>query len=153
LLGALIGAGAATITTIVINRNERHKFARERIWDLRREAYTKILSALGPARQIGEHVALNYDDDPHGYDAGKPVRKAMAEFAQHYRAARDYYHGYRLVLSAEFAVAYEKLLSDMLAINDNPNLLPPEQASDVAKCVTAATTKLIEIAQSEIGPG
>jgi hypothetical protein len=110
LTGALIGAGAASITTIIINRNERHKFARERIWDLRREAYSKIISALGPAQQIGEHVARNYNDDPEGYDAGKPVREAMAEFTQHYRAARDFYHGYRLVLSDQFAAAYEGLL-------------------------------------------
>jgi len=150
LAGALIGAGAATITTVTINRNERTKFARERVWDLRREAYTKIISALGPAQQISEHIAQSYDDDPHGYDAGKPVKEAMAEFTKHYRAARDFYYGFRLVLSREFAVAYQKLLDGMRDISDNPNLIPPESASMVAKCVKGATEELIEIAQLEI---
>lgn len=153
LIGAIVGGGISSLTTLLISRSERKKFARERLWDQRREGYSKIISSLVTATNIATHMDEEYSDDPHGYDASERSRQAMAEYIAHMHSARDAFNAYRLVLSASFVEIYETAQRQLKAEAGNPNLVPPEGAEITGTIMKTAVTKLLEQAVSELQEG
>ena len=153
LAGAVVGGGLTSMTTWLIARSERTKFSRERIWDLRREAYMKIMASIIPATRLAEHMKDEYEADPHGYDAGDDVRRATSQYVGHVQAAREAFYINRLVLSEAFAVEFEKLMLDLADINSNPNLLPPELARLTWEQLRPASFALVQLALDEINSG
>ena len=47
LCGVALGSIISTVASFILARTERKKFARDRIWDVRREVYTKIIATMG----------------------------------------------------------------------------------------------------------
>lgn len=140
LIGAIVGGGIASLTALLTSRSERKKFARERLWDQRREGYSKIISSLVTATNIATHMDEEYSDDPHGYDASERSRQAMAEYIAHMHSARDALNAYRLVLSASFVEIYETAQRQLEAEAGNPNLVPPEGAEITGTIMKTALT-------------
>jgi hypothetical protein len=153
LLGAIVGGGITAFTTWLIARTERTKFARERLWDLRREAYTKIIASIVPAARLAKHMHHRYQEDAHGYDASKEVRQATSEYVAHFRAAQDAFHINRLMLSPTFAGAFERMLHKLGEVGSNQNLIPPEAAEIAWQVIEAESRALIKLALDEIDAG
>jgi len=150
LAGAVIGGGISSAATILIARNEREKFRRERSWDLRREAYTTIIGALDRARAIAAHIDDGYDEDPHTWDASEGNRKAQAQMIEFFHAARQAFHANRLVLSKAFVAKYEEM-NRALGEADNQNLIPPESAEMAASAMQRILPEMEELAIRELG--
>jgi len=148
--GAVIGGGISSVTTILVARSEREKYRRERSWDLRREAYTKIIGALDRARAITAHIDDGYDDDPHAWDASEANKKASAQMVEYFHAARIEFHANRLMLSAAFVEQYERMNLE-LGEADNPNLLPPEGAEIAARVMSRIVPAMETLAKEELG--
>lgn len=150
LAGAVIGGGISSLTTILVARGEREKFRRERSWDLKRVAYTKIIGALDRARAITSHIDDGYDDDPHAWDASEANKKAQEQMVEHFHAARIELHANRLVLSSAFVVQYEKMILALGEAN-NPNLIPPESAEIAAEVMNRMVPGMEALAKQELG--
>lgn len=150
LAGAVIGGGISSLTTIVIARGEREKYRQERSWDLRREAYTKIIGALDRARAITAHIGNEYGDDPHGWDASEANRKAQGQMIEHFHIARIEFHASRLMLSPAFVNKYEEM-NQALGEADNPNLIPPESAEMAAQTMKRIVPVMEALAKQELG--
>jgi hypothetical protein len=153
LLGAIVGGGLTSVTTWLIARGERTKFGRERLWDLRREAYTKIIASIVPATRIAKHMEEGYEDNPHEYDASDRLKQALEEFVAHFRAAQEAFHIHRLLLSCDFAQAFEGMLMKLDEVSSNQNLLPPEAARLTSQRLHNDCQMLMELARHEIDAG
>lgn len=153
LLGAIVGGGLTSVTTWLIARSERTKFGRERLWDLRREAYTKIIASIVPATRIAKHMEEGYEDNPHEYDASDRLKQALKEFVAHFRAAQEAFHINRLLLSCGFAEAFEAMLMKLDEVSSNQNLLPPEAAILTSQRLHNDCQNLMELARHEIDAG
>lgn len=150
LAGAVIGGGISSLTAILIARNEREKFRRERSWDLRREAYTVIIGALDHARAITETIDEGYDEDPHAWDASEYHRKAQEQMIQHFHVARNAVHANRLMLSKSFTAKYDEM-NKRLGEADHQNLIPPESAEIAASVMRSIVPELEDLAIRELG--
>lgn len=148
--GAIIGGAISSITTLLVARSEREKYRRERSWDLRREAYTKIIGALDRARAITAHINDQYAEDPHRWDASDENRTAQAQMVEHFHAARNEFHANRLMLSSAFVSAYERMNRE-LGEADNPNLIPPEGAELAAGVMHRTVPAMEALAKKELG--
>ena len=124
VLGGLISSG----TTWLMARSERMKFAREKLWDVRREAYMNVIGSLVQAKRLAKHMADQYDDDPHRYDASDELRRALTQFVDAFGAAQAAFVTNQLMLSTNFIDRFETLLHEVGDVNQNDNLLPPERA-------------------------
>ncbi len=150
LAGALIGGGISSLTSVVIARGEREKYRHERSWDLRREAYTRIIGALDRSRAITAHIADGYNDDPHNWYKSKANENACAQMVEHFHAARSEFHASKLMLSDDFSSLYEQM-NRSLAEVDNPNLAPPERADATAKLMKELVPRMEAMAKRELG--
>ena len=146
--GAVIGGGISSLTTILITRSERQKYRRERSWDLRREAYTKIVGALDRARAIIVHIDERYHDDPHMWDASEANSAAQAQMIEHFHAARMEFHANRLMLSSAFVAQYEAMNRELREAND---LISPESAVVAARVMNRIVPEMEALAKHEIG--
>ncbi len=152
LAGAVIGGGISSTATLLIARNEREKYRRERSWDLRREAYTTIIGSLDRARALTKHIDERYDEDPHTWDASDSNREAQSQMVDHFHTARNAFHANRLVLSKAFVAKYEEM-NRTLGEADNPNLIPPEASEMVASVMQRIVPQMEELAIRELGLG
>jgi hypothetical protein len=150
LAGAVIGGGISSLTTILVARGERKKFRQERSWDIRREAYTKIIGALDRARAITTHISDGYDDEPYAWDASEANKKAQEQMVEHFHAARIEFHANLLMLSSAFVLQYEEM-NRALGEADNPNLIPPESADIAAKIMNHTVPRMEALAKQELG--
>lgn len=150
LAGAIVGGAISSLTALGIARMERKKYARERLWELRREGYTQILASLIPASNIAKHISDEYERNPHGYDASDRMRAAMEQFDENLRASRAAFHSYRLVVSASFADDFIKMEWGLREIAENPNLIPPEAAELMASLLKSTMVATLSQALNEL---
>jgi hypothetical protein len=148
--GVALGTAASSVTTIIITQQERLKFRSERSWDLRREAYTKIVGALDRARAITQYIDDGYDDRPEAWDQAEANRKAQAKMVEFFHAARIEFHASRLMLSAAFVAKYEEMNFGLEEAN-NQNLIPPETAEMAANVMKRLIPEMEELAKRELG--
>ncbi|WP_313809358.1 hypothetical protein [Sphingobium sp.] len=150
LAGAMIGGGISGLTTILVASGEREKYRRERPWELRREAYTKIIGALDRALAITAHINDGYGGDPHSWDASEANAKAQAQMIEHFHIARIEFHANRLMLSPAFVAKYEEM-NQVLGEANNPNLLPPESAGMAVAAMRRVVPDMEALAKQELG--
>jgi gas vesicle protein len=150
--GVVIGGAISSVTTLLINRNERKKFRIDRSWDLRREAYTAIIGALDRARAILDHIDEGYREEPHAYDESEASKNASKQMIEQFHLARMAFHANRLMLSKAFASKYDKLNTELDAAS-SPNLAPPEKAAIASEIATRIVAELEELALIELGVG
>lgn len=148
--GVVVGTAASSITTIIINQQERLKFRRERSWDLRREAYTKIIGSLDRARAITEYIDDGYGDRPEAWDQAEANRKAQGEMVEHFHVARIEFHASKLMLSPAFVAKYDAMNAGLEEAN-NPNLIPPESAELAARMMKQIVPEMELLAKRELG--
>lgn len=150
--GAVIGGGISSVTTILLARGEQKKFRRERSWDLRREAYTKIIGALDRARAICVHIDEGYADNPEAWFASEEKKKADQQMIEFFHTARFEFHANRLMLSSAFVAQYDEM-NFGLGEADNQNLIPPESAEMAADIMKRIVPEMEALAKRELGVG
>lgn len=153
LAGALIGGAISSFTTWRIAVSERHKFARDRLWDLRREAYMNVIGALYQAGRLATHMSERYADDAHAFDESADKKLALKQFGDSFDDAQLAFTRNMLLLSPAFTEAFEKMLRELGQIADNPNLAPPEAADMLAEQMEPKIMLLTAMAQDEIRSG
>jgi hypothetical protein len=150
--GVVIGGAISSVTTLLISRSERRKFRDERSWDLRREAYTRIIGALDRGRAILSHIDQGYQENPHAYDESDACKQATKQMIEYLHVARTAFHANRLVLSKAIVAKYDQLNTELEAASD-PNLLPPQKASVAAEIATRIVSEMETLARDELGVG
>lgn len=153
LVGVVIGGAISGGTTWLVARADRYRFARERTWDLRREAYTDIIAQLMATDSWAKVIDTRYDDDPHTYDASQDIREHTKQFAGYYQEAKAKYTMTRLIISDQFAARFETMMHDLEGIDSNQNLLPPESAKMVYELIHTAMGELMKIGFNETVAG
>jgi hypothetical protein len=150
LVGVVIGGGITALTTWAIAREERNKHKRERIWDLRRDAYMKIVASMVQAARLMEHINENYQSDPHGYDASEDTKQALSEFIESFKDARAVYTSNALLISKLFSEKFENIHDDISIIRANDNLIPPESSNKAWLAIDKGCGELLSIAKAEV---
>jgi hypothetical protein len=155
VLTLILGAGLTLLTTWAIEwrrakaAKERHH--EDRIWDLRRIQYSEIVAHLKKAADVSRRDADGYYDHehgPHGYHGSKESlerpRLAWAAWSE----AKNTFDASRLIVSPEFARAFEAVAVALNAVDEHD--LPPEIAQAQADCFSDGYTRVLRVARSEI---
>ena len=150
LTGTMIGGAVTFLTTWVIARGELTKRKKERIWELRRDAYTKIIGSMTQATRLIEHINENYQSDPHGYDSSDDVKQASTEFSDSFKDARAVFTSNTLLLSSLFSEKFETIHNNVSNVEEDPNLTPPETTDKIWLAMSSGCRELLEIAKAEI---
>ena len=105
--------GVATVVAVVIaNRLSYGRTNKEKVWDLRRQAYGLILSELGAIEQICDTADEYISEDEDRYFDGLD-QKHNKEIAEHMGAIRKRVADDYLILSDAFIALYDELLKEM----------------------------------------
>ena len=136
LSGAVIGAWLAS--------GRAHK---EKVWDLRRQAYGVILSEIAMIDRIMDRVQAMLADDSFRY-FDSPERPANEEkIGDHWTKAAQRFADDYLVLSAEFISIFEKLELDN---SEESNESWPEEQDRFASNIKSARVLLAAQARNEV---
>jgi hypothetical protein len=148
-IGNILTAAATVVAVVIANRLTFSRTNKERLWDLRRQAYGVIVTEFAAMERvyveidgfIGMHGEEAYFRDEQMFDDGKVLAAHMSEANS--RFADDY-----LVLSDQFIQIYEQMLDEIH--NTDPNVAGMEGRKAVSVAVRAARPKLLAQARSEM---
>jgi hypothetical protein len=146
---AIVGALGAIGGVIVANRLTYARSNRERLWDLRRQAYGVILSELAAVEHICDSVDEYVNERSYEeYFNTKSRDRLEAEKAKRMDVVRTRYSNDYLILSEEFIKAYDKFTAD--ASSDPYNDTPPEEHEKFSKGLRENRPRLMALARNEI---
>ncbi len=151
--GTIVGSAVSSVTTILIARAERTKFARERLWETRREAYTTIIATVSAIERHAAQMDYEFSDEAGGenyFRSERFHRQAGAMGEMHKALLREYANN-RLIMSQAMASRFEELIFEIGAINDNPNQTPDEEYSALSDTYAKANHDILSIGQGELG--
>jgi hypothetical protein len=140
--------GVATVVAVVIaNKLSYGRTNKEKVWDLRRQAYGFITSELRAVERIcdiadeyiSEVGAMNYFDGPD--------RKHTAQIHDHMNSIRNRFSDDYLTLSDGFIALYEELTKEMTG--DPNNNLPPDDHDIFCAAIRKYRPLLTSLARSE----
>jgi hypothetical protein len=138
LLGTLIGSW-------LTSGRARH----QKLWDVRREAYSVITSELGAITRVLDIAdAIIAECDLQSYFATAARDRHEAAIHKHCEAARQRFADDYLMLSDTFIARFEKLVVEMDA--DDPNEGWDETHERKARQLRAAKTELTALARQEL---
>jgi hypothetical protein len=134
---------------VIANRLSYVRSGKEKLWDLRRVAYSKILSELGSIEQIcnaaDEYVSELGQD---GYWNDKVRIRHDNKIAQHKKTIENWFSEDYLIFSDKFIAAYNAYIHDMRS--DPHNTLPDDSRDILADAVREHRPLLLELARSEM---
>lgn len=145
--GVIIGGLISSGTTWFIARNERHKFARERTWDLRREAYTKIIGHLVAASSWAKLMNDNYKKGYPNYENSSAASGHGEQFSHFMKEAKKEYTINRLILSNGFAKTFDHMFAALEGIQ--LNIVLPDSAEQTWQLLNQSTDALMAIGLHE----
>lgn len=151
-IGAWINSRNTVSTARALAEIERLKYAQDRLWDFRKEAYTEILARLSEASNAADGLDAGYHHSglhSEEYFVSEE-RKTLEE--KLWEAWRHCWKGFeenRLVVSDDFA---KRLSLTRSALRGSEDMLPPEQASWSSQTLSKAHDELMGIALTEIAP-
>jgi hypothetical protein len=142
--------GLATVVAVVIaNRLTYSRSSKEKIWDLRREAYGVILSELGAVERICDNADEHINE--RGYEEywnSKSRGRDDAEISKHMGIVAGRFSNDYLILSSEFINAYNELTDDMRS--DPHNSLPPDEHDTFSNAIRKHHPLLMALARDEM---
>ena len=150
LIGAVIGGGITSFTTWIIARGERTKHKRERIWDLRRDAYTKIIGSMVQANRLIGHVNKRYQFDAHESDSNVNVKQALNEFIDNFKNARDIFTSNSILISNEFSEKFESIHSKFDEIARDQDTAELNKLHMARAVINGGCRELLSLAKAEI---
>jgi hypothetical protein len=152
LLGALIGGGATLWVAIRTQRTETDRYARQRIWDARKDAYTGIVAGLAALQRQSERIDYNFSDDAGGenFHGSDLYRRSTAALGEMHRDFERTLANGRLMLSESVYEAAAEMLRSIEEIDDDPNQTPPERYEALAAAYKQGAERTLRVAQSEL---
>jgi hypothetical protein len=145
--GSVITAIATMVAVVIANWLSSGHSNKEKLWDLRRQAYGLILSELAEIERICDSADEYIQEDKYRYfetvsqSDNEKVAKHMGAISQ--RIADDY-----LILSDAFIALYSKLKVDMTG--DPYNDGPPEKHEKFASALRRYRPLLVALAREEM---
>ncbi|WP_334185076.1 hypothetical protein [Novosphingobium sp.] len=146
--GVVIGGGISSATTWLIARSERRKFAREKTWDVRRQAYTKIIAEMVVATSWANEMELGFRRNPREYEKSPKADKDSGEFAGCVVTAKRVFIANRLMLSQRFVAEFDAIMNDFEREN-RETLIQANLVSKIHEIFERGTKRLTEIGISE----
>jgi hypothetical protein len=152
----LVTVAAAAVTVfgtiggvVIANRLSYVRSGKEKLWDLRRVAYSKILSEFGSIEQIcnaaDEYVSELGQD---GYWNDRVRIRHDSKIAQHKKTIENWFSEDYLIFSDKFIAAYNACIHDMRS--DPHNTMPDDSRDILADAVRKHRPLLLELARSEM---
>lgn len=121
----IITAAGALIVAWVGHKLGYYRATNERIWDLRREAYSVILLELAKAEKIFDSADQYIQEDEDRYNESDIAQLHGHKIGEHLSAARDRYSSAYLILSDPFVELFEKFESE-IPYDDNDSEHDPK---------------------------
>ena len=143
LLGVLV---AAALTY----RLARSGFSRDKVWERRVEAYSKILLALETAETKIRPALEGFEPDPHQAWNDEDFRAFLETIAEDIGIARQCFASSALVLSPNFARMFKHFQAELETIGCE-NLDPPEQYQRLEKALGRIRSQLERQAKRDLG--
>jgi hypothetical protein len=152
LAGAVIGGAISSLTSWCVSQSERHKFAQDRIWDIRAETYTKLIATLAAIERLGKKIEYEWSDEAGGetYQNSARFYKHGETLAQMLKDLERNYANASLVISSEISGHLEYLLNVLEAVREDSELSPPELDVEQRKLFTKALTDVRNSAKTEL---
>lgn len=152
--GALIGGGLTSGTTLLIDRGNRSRFSRERVWDERRGAYTKIIAAVADIKRQADEIAFNFSDEAGGEKYyGSPALIAASTTRSNLERQLDrVVSNNRIILSTEMWRWHTRLQTELEEIADNRDQLDEANIAAAHRDLYEGEMHaVVAIAQRELG--
>jgi len=147
-IGSLVTAAATVVCVVIANILTLKRSSREKTWDLRRQAYGAILSALATVKRICHSAEEYIQEDEMRYFDSDHFPRHNSEIAEQLSIARRRFSDDYLVFSDEFVALFEKFTralsgGDLFAS-------PPEEQDHFVAVLREYRPLLLSKARSEI---
>jgi hypothetical protein len=145
-LGNVVTAIATVIAVVVANRLTYSRSTKERLWDLRRQAYGVILTELAAIDRIS-HAANEYIDGVGGYFESEYFGGDVAKIGEHMKVVRDRFSNDYLILSDDFIRIFDTFLGEL---SGDPNVAGHDEHLRTRGVITKYRPLLLAQARSEM---
>ena len=150
--GAYLNRKSALQTAIQLAEIDRHKYAQDRLWDAKKEAYTAMIVELTALDKAVDRMYAGFTDleiSPENYFQSPSFNEDNNHMWAKYQAAKELFDNSILILSDAFKVRFGQWQQDFFYY-DNEHDIPP----DVTKAHRTAMGKhlheFVEIAKGEL---
>ncbi len=120
----------------------------EKLWELRRAAYGKILAALADSERILDNADKFIDEDLNRFFNSEEYLNHKEALRARLTIIRNEVTDNYLILSDDFIVLIERFYSKMDA--GDPNMLPPDLYKSVSSLIRRTRPKLFEQGRNEM---
>ena len=147
-LGSVVTAIAALVGVFIASQLHYRRSTRERLWDLRRQAYGVILARLARV----ERICANIDDivAMHGGDVyweSDSSTKHSEQIREHMAVMTDRFSDDYLIISKEFVRIFEEFQSELNS--GDPNVAADEEENRFGDTIRKYRPLLLAQAVSE----
>lgn len=148
--GSIVTGGATVVAVVIANRLSFRRTSSEKIWDLRRQAYGEILSALAKVENVldiaGEYI---HESEVRYFEEG--VSKLHdSRISESMDIARKRFDDEYLVLSPRFISCFDKMQKELSALGNDPDQTPDESHAEFDAVIRKHRPLLLTLARSEI---
>lgn len=150
-LGAYLNRRSSLETAIKLAELGQLKYAQDRLWDARKDAYAAIVAHVRATARLASIVDHGYNSGelhPEDYHASDASTKEIAALWHQWSEAKAEFENARLLVSDNFVTRFEKLEEDLTAVDRDD--LPPNIYSDGAAIFNAAVQPMVDLARFEI---
>lgn len=152
-LGSWLQRRSALKTAKDMIQIERHKYTQDRLWDVRKEAYTSIIAGLRATAKAANVVNDGFNDGymhPEEYFQSDAYGQAIHDLWDKWRATKEEYERARLLLSDAFVEGFEQIEARLDAVDEDD--IPPLIYATTREIFDEAVSPMLEIAKAEIAP-
>ena len=151
--GVILGGSISSLSNYLLARAERKRFSRERIWDLRREVYTKIIAKMAEIERDAEEDFLNFTDERGGddYQGSKAEDVSLKAIVIKEHELRDLILLNRITIGSAVAQWYATMINELGELEINrPGYEPYEFSKAYHEIVGEQFQKVLALAQREL---
>lgn len=152
-LGARLNQRGGLQTALQLADVERQKYAQDRLWDARKEAYTAIVISLNSLYKTADNIHDGFFGEcaePERFFNDESFSKLSSEFWERYRSLSAEFGDATLILSDSFKTLFGEWRADFASSDEND--LPPEHFEQYYKSIGRYLPRIIEAAKMEIAP-
>lgn len=152
-LGAYLNRKGSLQTALHQAEVERQKYAHDRLWDARKEAYTAIIIALNAIYKVADKLYDGFfaeGSDGERFYGHDEFGKLSSELWEKFRSLNAQFEDSTLILSDSFKALFSEWRNDFLDSDEND--IPPEQYRQHYASIRNYLPKIVEAAKAEIAP-
>lgn len=146
VVGTLLGAIVGIVGNHLVSRD---KHRRDKTWERRVEVYSRAISGLTRAIQIGESVGESYAEDPERAYQDERVSALEADMWDAHRNAVAAIEENFVLVSDEVADCMDRLSRRLYRLEDE---IPPVRHREAMQAMTEELRALVEVARREVRP-